>query len=171
MLYTFTEPFFRRIYFRCPNASSKKRITDRSFKIIFYFICSVSSIFNYYNYFWFVKFKLKYFLCDISTKSKYLNRPSPPRPANDVACRGRKFSGNDGGVWKSEKTSTGVYRWKRVGESVAKRSVKRSVKRKNVELKLSSKKVPELKQILRKCGEKVSGTKSILLLRIYSNCI
>ena len=127
----------------------------------------------------------------MSTKPKYLNRPSPPRPANDVACRGKSFPGNDGGVWKSEQTSTGAYRWKRVGERVAKRSVsKRSVSKRSVskrsaskrsaskrsakrsaKLQLSIRKVSELKIILSKCGQKVSGTKNELIERIRSNCM
>ena len=50
-------------------------------------------------------------MCDISTLSKYKNRPSPPRPANDLPCRGKVFIGNDGMYWKSSQTSNGVYRW------------------------------------------------------------
>ena len=49
-------------------------------------------------------------MCDISTLPKYKNRPSPPRPANDLPCRGKVFIGNDGMYWKSSQTSNG-YRW------------------------------------------------------------
>jgi hypothetical protein len=77
-------------------------------------------------------------MCDISTLSKYVNRPSPPRPANDPACHGRLYIGNDGALWRSVATASGVYRWQKVSDSPfprrtpkkkAKRSPKKSAKR------------------------------------------
>lgn len=35
-------------------------------------------------------------MCDFISNSKYSKRPSPPRPANDIACRDKTFEGNDG---------------------------------------------------------------------------
>ena len=40
---------------------------------------------------------------------KYVERPSPPYPANE--CRGKIMKGNNGEMYISKPTSTGVYRW------------------------------------------------------------
>jgi hypothetical protein len=67
-------------------------------------------------------------MCDISTLSKYVNRPSPPRPANEPGCRGKIFTGNDGNLWTSVASSSGVYRWVKAGKgrkSPAKKSTSR----------------------------------------------
>ena len=72
-------------------------------------------------------------MCDVSTNKKYLTRPSPPRPANDVGCKGKTFIGNDGNLWKSSVTAKGIYRWVKVG-ATAKKSVERKTK-KSVERK------------------------------------
>ena len=42
---------------------------------------------------------------------KYLDRPSPPRAANEIGCRDQVFMGNDGNHWISVPNVTGVYRW------------------------------------------------------------
>ena len=67
-------------------------------------------------------------MCDISTLAKYVHRPSPPRPANNVECRGRVFLGNDGELWRSEDDSNGVYRWKKVHGGKMKKSLKKILK-------------------------------------------
>ena len=43
--------------------------------------------------------------CIKRTEKKYATRPSPPYSAND--CPGKVMKGNDGGMYKSEKTSRG----------------------------------------------------------------
>ena len=54
-----------------------------------------------------------------------LHRPSPPRPANSVGCRGRVYLGNDGELWRSEADSSGVYRWRKIsGEKKSPKKVK-----------------------------------------------
>lgn len=61
-------------------------------------------------------------MCDMSTLSKYKNRPSPPRPANDSPCRDKVFIGNDGMYWKSTQISNGTYRWVKTKSSVSRKS-------------------------------------------------
>lgn len=47
--------------------------------------------------------------CKRSTLKKYQSRPSPPYPAQ--SCKGKKKKGNDGLLYISSPSSTGVYRW------------------------------------------------------------
>jgi hypothetical protein len=73
--------------------------------------------------------------CPLLKTSKYINRGSPPRPANDVNCRGMKMLGNDGNMYVSTPTYNGIYRWvlvspKRKPKTSPKRKPKTSPKRK-----------------------------------------
>ena len=45
-------------------------------------------------------------------KTKRLNRPSPPYPANDYCGKNKK--GNDGYMYKSTKNKLGICRWKKI---------------------------------------------------------
>jgi hypothetical protein len=47
--------------------------------------------------------------CVKQDDKKYAERPSPPYPANE--CRGKIMKGNNGEMYISKPTSTGVYRW------------------------------------------------------------
>jgi len=47
-------------------------------------------------------------------KSKYLNRPSPPHPANKHCGKTKK--GNDGKMYKSVPNKNGVCTWKKVAK-------------------------------------------------------
>jgi hypothetical protein len=47
--------------------------------------------------------------CVKSSDKKYESRPSPPYPANE--CRGKVILGNDGDMYISKPTASGVYRW------------------------------------------------------------
>ena len=47
--------------------------------------------------------------CVKSSDKKYENRPSPSYPANE--CRGKVIVGNDGKMYISKPTASGVYRW------------------------------------------------------------
>lgn len=74
--------------------------------------------------------------CVRQTTKKYLTRPSPPFPAN--LCCGISLMGNDGHVYQSVASSTGVCRWvkltettKSKGKSKATKSVKRKGKSKS----------------------------------------
>jgi hypothetical protein len=49
--------------------------------------------------------------CVKSSDKKYESRPSPPYPANE--CRGKVIVGNDGEMYISKPTASGVYRWVR----------------------------------------------------------
>jgi hypothetical protein len=49
--------------------------------------------------------------CVKSDDKKYAGRPSPPYPANE--CRGQVILGNDGKMYISKPTASGVYRWVR----------------------------------------------------------
>lgn len=49
--------------------------------------------------------------CPLSDLKKYINRPSPPRPANDPGCRDQILRGNDGLLYASVPNKNGVYRW------------------------------------------------------------
>ena len=48
---------------------------------------------------------------------KYLDRPSPPRAANEIGCRDQVYMGNDGNLWKSVSNINGVYRWVKTSAS------------------------------------------------------
>lgn len=48
---------------------------------------------------------------------KYLDRPSPPRAANEIGCRDQVYMGNDGNLWKSVSNINGVYRWVKTSTS------------------------------------------------------
>jgi len=50
--------------------------------------------------------------CVKQTQSKYLNRPSPPYPANE--CCGEVMEGNDGYMYYSKADKNGVCRWQLV---------------------------------------------------------
>jgi hypothetical protein len=50
--------------------------------------------------------------CVKQTISKYLNRPSPPYPANE--CCNKEMLGNDGQMYVSKRSSNGVCRWVKV---------------------------------------------------------
>ena len=77
--------------------------------------------------------------CVRSSRKKYISRPSPSFPAQ--SCAGTTKRGNDGAMWISKPTSTGVYRWvplvpkKQLSRRSRKRSTKKSSKAK---LKLRS---------------------------------
>ena len=45
----------------------------------------------------------------MKNKTKKLNRPSPPYPANDYC--GKKKKGNDGNMYTSKKNKNGICRW------------------------------------------------------------
>jgi len=47
-------------------------------------------------------------------KSKYLDRPSPPHPANENCGKTKK--GNDGKMYKSVPNKNGVCTWKKVAK-------------------------------------------------------
>uniref|UniRef100_A0A6C0KUG3 Uncharacterized protein n=1 Tax=viral metagenome TaxID=1070528 RepID=A0A6C0KUG3_9ZZZZ len=93
-------------------------------------------------------------MCDISTNKKYLSRPSPPRPANDIGCVGKTFVGNDGNLWTSKQNTSGIFRWVKVGGS---QKVKKSGERKV--RKSASKKSGERK--VRKTASKKSGERKV----------
>ena len=48
--------------------------------------------------------------CTKQTSPKYMNRPSPPYPANN--CRGKTMVGNDGKMYESKYAKNG-YRWQK----------------------------------------------------------
>jgi len=48
---------------------------------------------------------------------KYLDRPSPPRAANEIGCRDQVYMGNDGNLWRSVSNVNGVYRWVKMAAS------------------------------------------------------
>jgi hypothetical protein len=48
---------------------------------------------------------------------KYLDRPSPPRAANEIGCRDQVYMGNDGNLWRSISNVNGVYRWVKMADS------------------------------------------------------
>ena len=50
--------------------------------------------------------------CEPSNLKKYINRGSPPYPAQN--CRNHKKVGNDGDVYSSEPDKNGIYKWKKV---------------------------------------------------------
>jgi hypothetical protein len=47
--------------------------------------------------------------CVKSSDKKYASRPSPPYPANE--CRDQVILGNDGKMYISKPTATGIYKW------------------------------------------------------------
>lgn len=51
-------------------------------------------------------------MCERQTRKKYLERDSPPFPANK--CVSKIKRGNDGKMWISVKALNGVARWKPV---------------------------------------------------------
>jgi len=115
-------------------------------------------------------------MCDVKTENKYRSRPSPPRPANDPACRGKTFTGNDGKKWTSIVTSSGVYRWVKTGtKTVSRKSPPKSSRvslRKSPAKKSPSKKSPIKKktftvtiQVLK--FENLTAEKSLYLCSKY----
>ena len=52
--------------------------------------------------------------CKVVHTKKYTSRPGPPRPANEDGCRNQFAQGNDGLLYQSKPTKTGVYRWVKV---------------------------------------------------------
>ena len=50
----------------------------------------------------------------IDNLKKYINRPGPPRPANEDGCRNKIVSGNDGLLYQSKPTKAGIYRWVKI---------------------------------------------------------
>ena len=50
--------------------------------------------------------------CIISTKNKYLNRPSPPYPAQN--CKNEIKVGNDIFIYKSLPDINNIYKWKKI---------------------------------------------------------
>jgi len=58
-------------------------------------------------------------VCSISSLQKYVNRPSPPRPANETGCRGKMLVGNDGNMWISQSDKNGTYKWKPAHHKIA----------------------------------------------------
>ena len=49
--------------------------------------------------------------CIISTKNKYLNRPSPPYPAQN--CKNKYKLGNDSFIYQSLPDKNNIYKWKK----------------------------------------------------------
>lgn len=64
--------------------------------------------------------------CTRQFTKKYMERGSPPYPANN--CGGQTRMGNDGNMWHSKKAANGVHRWVPLSKS-AKKSAKKSVKK------------------------------------------
>ena len=50
--------------------------------------------------------------CTIQKNAKYMDRPSPPYPANK--CCGSEMKGNDGNMYVSKRDVHGVCRWKKL---------------------------------------------------------
>ena len=50
--------------------------------------------------------------CIISTKNKYLNRPSPPYPAQN--CKNKYQLGNDSFIYQSLPDKNNIYKWKKI---------------------------------------------------------
>ena len=50
--------------------------------------------------------------CEPSNLKKYINRGSPPYPAQN--CRNHKKVGNDGDLYSSEPDKNGIYKWKKL---------------------------------------------------------
>jgi len=50
--------------------------------------------------------------CIISTKNKYLNRPSPPYPAQN--CKNKYKLGNDSFIYQSLPDKNNIYKWKKI---------------------------------------------------------
>ena len=50
--------------------------------------------------------------CIISTKNKYLNRPSPPYPAQN--CKNEIKIGNDSFIYQSLPDKNNIYKWKKI---------------------------------------------------------
>ena len=60
-----------------------------------------------------VKFKMSSIgRCEPSDLKKYINRGSPPYPAQN--CRNHKKVGNDGHLYSSDPDKNGIYKWKKV---------------------------------------------------------
>lgn len=53
--------------------------------------------------------------CTKQTTKKYINRSSPPYPANE--CKNKRKKGNDKSYYDSVKASNGVYRWVKVNKT------------------------------------------------------
>jgi hypothetical protein len=47
--------------------------------------------------------------CELQHTKKYLERPSPPYPAQ--TCPGQRKIGNDGRIWESVGNAKGIFRW------------------------------------------------------------
>jgi len=66
--------------------------------------------------------------CTKSSKTKYINRPGPPYPAQN--CKNLKRVGNDGLLYISKKDVNGIYKWYTLSSKQSrKRSNKQSRKR------------------------------------------
>lgn len=75
--------------------------------------------------------------CKKSFRKKYTSRNSPPYPANDDDCRGRRKKGNDGTYYVSTANSRGVYRWvKATSLSKKKKSPRKKKATKTIEIPL-----------------------------------
>jgi hypothetical protein len=68
--------------------------------------------------------------CKRSTLKKYQSRPSPPYPAQ--SCKGKKKKGNDGLLYVSSPSSTGVYRWTLSSTKLSSHKVHTSRKKKDL---------------------------------------
>ena len=79
--------------------------------------------------------------CKKSSRKKYTSRNSPPYPANDDHCRGKKKKGNDGTYYVSTANSRGVYRWVKVSSSSKRakspRKTKKATKATEIPLKVT----------------------------------
>ena len=92
---------------------------------------------------------------DKSHLKKYKSRPSPPRPANDVGCRGETMVGGDGQLYTSVANSRGIYAWKltsKVGGGVVKKATPKKTMKKATPKKTTKKVAPK-----RKTGSSKSG--------------
>ena len=77
--------------------------------------------------------------CETSSQSKYVFRPSPPRPANTAGCRNKIFLGNDGNQWISEPNSRGIYSWRPLSRVVKSSSLAKKPVTKKVAKKVTKK--------------------------------
>ena len=78
--------------------------------------------------------------CKKSSRKKYASRDSPPYPANDEDCRGKKKRGNDGTYYVSTVNSRGVYRWIKATSLTKAKKKKASAPRKKTTKKMSRRK-------------------------------
>ena len=106
---------------------------------------------------------------NLSHLKKYALRDSPPFPANQ--CKGHLKRGNDGTYFKSVRAINGVYRWQRVSSLTAKKTAKRSPKKKTAKktakrspkkktAKKTAKRSPKKKSAMKKTAKKSPKKKS-----------